>query len=182
MAYKELTPAQSLKKVKSLVKGQVKVTKKDWIPGNIIFTVYNAKYINKVFDRTPLVLILRRNSTHTLGLNFHWLPFNMRVGLVKHILKLNKKNIAKGKPLDFSYQQLKPMLKNYGYAPVIRLYINKNFQTKGTVIPPDRLAEVAALRTETFFVVGKKFTAEQLYSMAQKAGKRRNKKRKKINM
>lgn len=175
MAIKELTPAQSVKKVKQLIKEKVKITKKDWIPGNIIYTIYNAKDIRQVFDRTPLVLILKRNSKHTLGLNFHWLKFNMRVGLAKHILKINKKNIEKGKPLEFSYEQLKPMLKHYGYAPCIRLYLNKNFKTSGTVVPPDRLVEIARLRTETFFVVGKKFTAEQLYAKALRDGKRRAK-------
>lgn len=173
---KELTPAESVKIVKKLVKDKKRINKADWIPGNIIYTYYLAKDMTQVYDRTPLVLILRRNKTHTLGLNFHWIPFKMRDNLARYILKLNKKNIEQGKPLEFSYRQLKPILKNYGYAPCIRLYINHRFRSSGTVIPPDRLVEVARLRTETF--TKGKYTAEQLYAKAVKDGRRRAKARK----
>lgn len=175
---KELTPAESLKQVKKMIKDKTKIKKSDWIPGNVMFTQYFAKDTSVVFDRTPLVLVLKRNATHTLGLNFHWIPFNMRVNLVKHILKLNKRNIERGKPLEFSYEQMKPLLKNYGYAPCIRLYINKRFRNFGTVVPPDKLVQVAQIRSETFFTTGKKYTAEQLYAMAKADGKRRARKKK----
>ena len=174
----QMTPAESIKQVKRLITNKTKITKKDWIPGNVVFTYYFAKYQNLVYDHTPLVLILKRNSTHTLGLNFHWLPFKMRVNLVKHILNLNKKNVAKGKPLEFSYEQMKPLLKHYGYAPCIRKYINKRFRSSGTVVGPDMLSQVARLRSETLFTTGKKYTAEQLFAMAQKAGRRRAKAKK----
>lgn len=173
---KELTPAESVKIVKKIATEKKRINKADWIPGNIIYTYYLAKDMSQVYDRTPLVLILRRNKTHTLGLNFHWLPFKMRDQLAKHILKLNKKNIANGKPLEFSYAQMKPLLKHYGYAPCIRLYINHRFRSSGTVIHPDRLVEISRLRTETF--TKGRYTAEQLYAKALKDGKRKKKKKK----
>jgi len=168
---KELTPSQSLKKVKELLKERKKMTKKDLIPGNLIFTFYDAKDKTQTFDRTPLVLTLKRGSKHTLGLNFHWIPLSMRLKLIEHIIRLNKKNIEIGKPLDFNYNDLKPMLKTLGYAPCIRLYINKRISSTGVVIPPDRLTEVARLKTETF--TKGKYSAEQLYTMARKRGRRK---------
>lgn len=168
---KELTPSQSYKKAKELIKERKNLTKKDMIPGNLIFAFYNAKDKEQTYDRTPLILTLRRNGTHTLGLNFHWIPLNMRVNLIKHIIRLNEKNIKNNKPLQFSYEQLKPMLKTLGYAPCIRLYINKRIGSSGVVIPPERLMEVARLKTETF--TKGKYTAEQLYAKARKAGKKR---------
>lgn len=168
---KELSPTQSYKKVKELLKERKKMTKKDMIPGNLIFTFYNAKYKENTYDRTPLVLLLKRNGTHTLGLNFHWIPMSMRINLIKHIIRLNEKNIKANKPLEFSYNQLKPMLKTLGYAPCIRMYINKRFSSTGVVIPPDRLIEVARLKTETF--TKGKYSAEQLYKMARKAGRKK---------
>ena len=147
------------------------MTKKDMIPGNIFFTFYDAKYKENTYDRTPLVLVLRRNRSHTLGLNFHWIPLSMRINLIKAIVAMNEKNIKNNKPLEFSYETLKPMLKGLGYAPCIRLYINKRIGSTGVVIPPDRLMEVARLKTETF--TNGKYSAEQLYVMARKAGKSR---------
>lgn len=168
---KELTPEQSYQKVKDLLKEKKKLTKKDCAPGNLLFTLYDAKYQEYTFDRTPLVLILRRNATHTLGLNFHWILPSMRLNLIFHIIKINRKNIEKGKPIQFEYSQLKPLLKSLGYAPCIRLYINKRFAQNGVVIPPERLVEVALMKTETF--TNGKFSAAQLFKMANKRGKTR---------
>lgn len=89
---KELTPTQSYKKVKELLKEKKKITKKDFFPGNLIFTFYNAKYKEFTYDKTPLILILRRNNSHTLGLNFHWLPLKYRLNLIRIIMKMNKEN------------------------------------------------------------------------------------------
>ena len=165
----ELSPSQSLKKVKELLKERKKMTKKDVRPGNLLFTFYNAKDKEQTYDRTPLVLILKRNSSHTLGLNFHWIPLSMRLNLIKTIIRMNEQNIKRNRPLEFSYNQLKPMLKSLGYAPCIRLYINKRISGTGVVIPPERLFEVARLKTETF--TQGRYSASQLFQMAKKRGK-----------
>jgi len=170
---RELSPKQSYAKVKNLLKEKKRLTKKDMIPGNLIFTHYDAKYKENTYDRTPLVLILRRNPTHTLGLNFHWLLMNMRMDLVLHIMKLNKRNIQDGLPLQFSYDKMKPLLKKFGYAPCIRLYINKRFAKSGIKIPPSRLMEITMLKTETF--TAGRYSAPQLFKMALSSGKKRAK-------
>jgi hypothetical protein len=168
---KELTNGQSNAKVKDLLKEKKNLSKAEMQPGNLLFTAYDAKDKTFAYDKTPLVLILRRNRTHTLGLNFHWIPLSMRINLIKYILKLNKKNIEKNKPLDFNYKDLKPMLKSLGYAPCIRLYINKRFGPKGVVLPADRMVEIARLKTESF--TNGRYSASQMYQRARKAGKKK---------
>jgi len=168
---KELSPTQSYAKVKDLLKERRKMTRNDMIPGNLIFTFYDAKYKENTYDRTPLILVLKRGRSHTLGLNFHWIPLSMRLNLIKYIIKLNEKNIAKNKPLGFSYKELKPMLKSLGYAPCIRLYINGRISSTGVVVPPERLMEVARLKTETF--TKGRYSASQLFQMARAAGKKK---------
>lgn len=163
---KELTTSQSNKAVKDLIKEKKTLKRKDFTPGNLIFTSYDAKDKTQTYDKTPLVLILRTGSNHTLGLNFHWCPMSMRINLIKIIIAANEKNIQRGRPLEFSYKQLKPLLKSLGYAPVIRLYINGRLGTKGVVIPPERLIEVARLKTESF--TNGKYSAGQMYQMARK--------------
>lgn len=168
---KELSASQSFRKVKDLIKEKKKMTKKDIIPGNIIFTFYDAKDKEQTYDKTPLALILRRGTTHTLVLNWHWIPLNMRINLIKHVIRLNTKNIEKNLPLEFNYKQLKPLLKTLGYAPCIRLYINKRISNTGVVIPPSRLMEVAKLKSESF--TNGKYSAEQLYKMARQRAKKK---------
>lgn len=174
---KELSKKDSNAKVKDLLKQRVILQARYHLkPGNIILTSYNAKFKEFTYDKTPLVLVLRRGKTHTLGLNFHWLPVSMRLYLVNHILRINKENIKNNKPLDFKYEDLKPMLKSLGYAPCIRRYINPRMGRQGVVIPPDRLMEVARLKTESF--TNGKYTANQLFQMAKKKGRKKAKKKK----
>lgn len=174
---KEFPQSLSNAKVKDLLKQRQRIKGKHFIPGNLIFTSYNAKYKENTYDKTPLILILRKGTRHTLGLNFHWIPLRMRLKLIKTILKLNKQNIKNNKPLEFSYKELKPMLKGLGYAPCIRLYINKRLGHTGVIIKPERLIQVARLKTESF--TNGRYSAEELYSKALKAGKSRNKVKKK---
>lgn len=166
---KELPPNESLRKVKDLLKERRRISDKDFVPGNLIFTSYNAKDKTQTFDRTPLILVLKAGGAHTLGLNFHWIPLAMRLYLIQTILKMNTSNIKNNRPLVFTYRELKPMLKALGYAPCIRLYINKRISSLGVVISPDRLTEIAQLKTETF--TGGKFSAEQLFTIAKKRNK-----------
>lgn len=168
---KELSPKDSVEAVKALLKRKRKLEGKDLKPGHLIFTYYDAKYKENTYDKTPLVLILRRNASHTLGLNFHWIPFSMRVNLVKYIIEKNAANIRQRKPLKFSYAELKPMLKSLGYAPCIRLYINNRFAPTGVVIPSHQLMEIARLKAETF--TNGKHSAYELYAMARKRGAKR---------
>lgn len=173
---KEMTVAQSNLTAKQLIKNKKRLNHKDFIAGNTLFLGYNAKFKEFTYDRTPLVLILRRGNRHTLGLNFHWLPFSMRQELVFQIMRLNKSNIENDKPLQFSYAQLKPFLKHFGYAPCIRLYINGRYSKSGVVIPPVKLPALSRMRTETF--VQGKHTSTEIFAQVNKSSKQ-NKKSKK---
>lgn len=169
---KELSKKDSYDKVRGLIKQQEQLSRAKMVPGNIVFTSYNAKDKESTYDRTPLILVLRSSKTYTLGLNFHWLPLGHRLYLIEHI----NKNTSKGSSIQFSYDDLKPMLKSLGYAPCIRLYINNRLAKRGVVIPPDRLREVAMLKAETF--TNGKYSASQLYQMAKNRGRKSNSKKK----
>lgn len=166
---KELSPQESLQMVKDLLKRKRSIVGKELKPGHLFFAVYDAKDKTQTYDRTPFVLILRRNASHTLGLNFHWVPLSMRINLIMIIMKLNAYNIRERKSLNFDYKQLRPMLKSLGYAPCIRMYINSRFSPTGVVIPSHQMMEMARLRTETF--TSGKFSAQQLFAIARKRAK-----------
>lgn len=163
---KEFTSSISNKKVKELLKSKKQLSQKDFTPGNLLFIAYNAKDKTQIFDRTPLVLVLRRGSKYTLGLNFHWLPVQLRVKLIKIIFSMNSKNIKNNKPLQFNYADLKPHMGRLGFAPVVRLYINNRISNLGVVIPPENLISAARLKAESF--TNGKHSSEQLYKKAQR--------------
>ena len=93
----------------------------------------------------------------------------MRLNHIFHIIKINRKNIERGKPIKFDYAQLRPLLKSLGYAPCIRLYINERFAKNGVIIPPERLVEVALMKTETF--TNGKYSAAELFKKASARGR-----------
>lgn len=168
---KEMSPTQSVKYVKDLLKTkQKKLTPKDFEPGNILMYFYDAKDKTQTYDRTPLTFVLRRNKTHTMSLNLHWAPMPLRVVLVKKIISVNKKNIKAGKRMEFDYKALRPFLKKIGFAPVVRLYINKRISKKGVVVPQDQFMNIARTKTETF--TQGKVSAEKLYRKAIEGNKK----------
>lgn len=160
---KKYTKKQTISEIRRLLKSNKRLTKADFVEGNTIFTRYIAKDQTKVFDKTPFVLILRVGSSHTLGLNFHWIPMRMRMWLVRYIVRENKNNIKNGRRIQFSYRKIRPLLKKLGYAPCIRLYINSRLQNRGVLIPPERLIEITPLASEAFTGM----TEEQLYGLAK---------------
>lgn len=160
----ELSVKDSIKIVKNFIKKRRHIRYDEIKPGVILFTQYTAKYKELVYDRTPLVLVLRRGATHTLGLNFHWVPYKMRITLIRAIMRVNKTNIKEQKPLKFEYKKIKTFLKKRGYVPCVRLYINKRFTLNGLIIPSTQLLEVAKLNTATFT---KGVPAETMYNLAR---------------
>lgn len=147
---RQLSKTASRKKVRELIAQKKALASTDLRPGNILFTAYNAKDKSLPFDRTPLFLILRSSKSYVLGLNFHWIPYTMRVWLVQYIIRQNKQNIRHERKLDFSYRKLKGLLKKLKYSPCIRLYIVQRLGPKGTVIDPKDLKDVCTLDTSTF--------------------------------
>lgn len=150
MIIKELSVEESKKRAKELLKHVHKLTAKDLKPGNVLHGKYSAKDQTMIYDRTPLTLILRVSSGHLLGLNFHWLPYVMRIRLVKQILEMNKHNIKNNKPLEFSYKHLKPFLRKFGYLPCIRCYITPRWKRSGISVPASDLLGMARLNMMTF--------------------------------
>lgn len=119
-------------------------------PGYTLVYRYDAKDKTEIYDRRPMVLILAISPSHVLGLNFHWLPFDMRMNLVKYIIKQSQNYLRKTGRVLFSYKKLKPILKKLGYLPCIRLYIRSRMSSQCIPIPAERLLEVAQLNMAMF--------------------------------
>ena len=148
---KEFTVSQSIKLVKDMLKNKSLKVQRDSIkPGELFFGVYNAKDKNEVYDKRPFVLLLKRNKSHFMGINFNWLPLPLRLILVKKILQMNKANVKNNKPLDFTYSDLKGFIKKLGYAPVVRLYIRNRLSSGVVKIQPENFLEAARINSAVF--------------------------------
>lgn len=149
---------------KLLLSTQLKpFTQKDFMYNNMIFYRYDAKNKDNVYDKSPLIFILRRTGTHTLGLALHWSPLPLRLTLIKYIMQMNRANIRSNLPLKVTYQMLKPVIEKLHLTSVIRLYINSRISRQGLVVPPEYWTSAAKLKAESF--TGG-YSADALYRMS----------------
>jgi hypothetical protein len=162
----------ALKMFRTLVKTKVQPFKpKDLVPGSMISYTYIAKDKTKVWDKTPLTMILRRSKGYTLGLNFHWVPKKARAILLSYILKKNKKNIKAGLPLEISYPEIKAIVIRLKLKAVVRLYINKRMSKRGIVIPNEFMRKAIDLPAENFIGM----SAENAYKLMVRKDKTKKK-------
>lgn len=146
-----------------LKKGVKKRTHDTFKEGNMVAFSYNAKDQEAVFDKSPLIIVLRQSKGYVLGLNFHWAPKPARKVLVDYILKVNKDNISKNKPLEITFKMLKPMIIKLKLKYVIRLYIKSRISTRAMVIPHEFFMKAVYLPAENF---SNGMSSDQLYKRA----------------
>lgn len=150
---KELTPQEAKEMINTMLKNKVSIAgflgSRKLRAGGILFFEYKAK-TKIVYDRYPLVLILKVSPNHMLGVNFHWINLDKRLKLIEHIININTHSGKIRFPLVFDYKQLKPFLKQNGYGLCLRCYIKKNMSRKATVLEPKYLLDVARLNLARF--------------------------------
>lgn len=135
----------------------------DFRTGTMLFYRYDAKFKENTYDKTPLVIIIRRSRGYVLGINFHWAPVPLRITLLQVILKFNRANIKNNKPFQITYNMMKPLIYKMGMLPIIRLYIFSRISKRGVVVPPEYWLQAARLRSESF---SGGYSAEYLWKKA----------------
>lgn len=131
----------------SIAKG---IRDKDIQDGTILYFEYNPKDTNAVYDFKPLIIVFGISRGYVLGLNFHWIEMESRKELVEYIIKINTKNKKIQVPLEFHYEDFKPLLKNPVFKRSVRLYIRKRMSLNGVVIDPKYLLDTVRLKLEHF--------------------------------
>lgn len=157
--------------MKNLLKKPIKLKPSDFKPGAIILYTYRAKNTNNPYDMSPMNMILGRSGKFTLCWAINWTPPKMREKVLDYIMKKNKRNLEKGKPLVVDYTTIKKIIK--GLGPVIRLYLNNRISPKGVIVSPYQYYKVTSIRAENFIGI----SADDAWKMAL-ANKKNKKKRK----
>lgn len=168
---KEKTTPQDEKAAADLIKNLMKKNLQnlkagDLMSPNMCFVKYSALWADKiVFDKTPLILVLRSSRSRLLGLNLHWCPVPLRKILIKLIFKMNAKNIKQNKPFQLDYRTVKPLLSQLGLLNIvttkiangkrvsnscIRQYLKNRIARRGLVIPPEYWLIAANLDASNF--------------------------------
>jgi len=169
---KKLDSVAAMKLLKSLPKKQI--SGKNIRTGTMIIFKYSAKDKQKSYDALPCSMILWRTKSHTLGINFHWMPIQLRERLIDIIYSFNQQNIKNNKPLEITYKQLKPYIIKLGALPIVRLYINSRMSNHGVIVPSDKMKIAVRYSNENF----KAPSSTKLFKAAVKNFKSKRNKRK----
>lgn len=117
--------------------------------GKMLAMNYRAKDTKQRYDANPLIICLgppqnpKLSKTHTLGLNFHWLPAQERVALASYFTELNKKRGGK-----LTYQDVAPFMSKFKGHKVLRMYIIKNIGNKVIEIPTEQFLTASSIPSE----------------------------------
>jgi len=156
-----LKEKDAYKMMKNLLQKPQYLKKTDFKPGKVLMFVYKAKYDKNPYDRTPLGMVLGRSKKYTLMWSINWTPPMFREKVFNYIMKMNKKNISKGKDIEIDYLTIKKIIR--GLGPVIRLYINNRISPKGVKVPSFQFYKLINLRAENFIGI----SAEEAWKIAK---------------
>ena len=102
--------------------------------GQFYFFQYRPEYAKRLpyYDRFPFVLVIDRQGTDTfLGLNFHYLPYDLRARLFDAMYpeaKVDPKKPLRAK-LEMTYDDLRSVSKYKAFQPCVRRYYTENLVT-----------------------------------------------------
>ena len=97
------------------------------MPGKMYMFIYDPMYKHELpyFDRFPCVLLYKRSITGFSGLNFHYLPYQMRVQLLHRLMQYKTNNkMDENTRIKFTWAAIKGVAK---FAAAVPAFHNYNF-------------------------------------------------------
>ena len=107
------------------------------LPGFMYLFKYDPKDKNiPYYDMFPLVIPFRRVNEGFIGINFHYLPFPIRLNILKEFEKYAvNKNIAEKTKVRLNYRLIESSRVFRFVNPAIRRYNNQQLRTRLLTIP-----------------------------------------------
>lgn len=107
--------------------------------GRFCFFFYSSKgYQEKTlpyYDSSPMSLILSANGKYIEGLNWHYLPLNLRVQLFQTILAIEGGPFTDKHKLNATYEAIKNMTNLY--KPCFKRYLANRVKSQAVWVPMD---------------------------------------------
>lgn len=108
-------------------------------PGSMYFYVYDAKWADDLpyYDRFPLVLPVEMYKDGFLGINFHYLPLELRAKLMDALYTISTdRRYNENTRIAASYQTLKAAAKFKYFRPCVKRYLYSHVRSDFFKIEP----------------------------------------------
>ena len=157
MSSRPYAPLEMIREEQSRLRGRF-----TWGVMNMFFYKPQGAAKLEYYDLFPLVIPFRKYSNGFVGINFHYLPFDLRIKLlsktiVQAVQSTGMADIeeaagegstgARGDKVLLNWQRIKH---NAVVKPIVRRYRAKNVQSKFMVIEPDEFIVAAMLPVARF--------------------------------
>ncbi len=121
--------------------------------GKMFFFFYNPKLREELpyYDKFPLALPIELYNDGFLGINFHYLPINLRVVLLDKLYNLaNNTKFDETTKLQVSYDILNGASRYKEFKPCLKRYLSNHISSKMVEIESDNWDTAIFLPVESF--------------------------------
>lgn len=135
-------------------------------PGCMYLYFYDPKYKDTLpfYDTFPLVLPFKSMLDGFMGLNFHYLPYAIRLKLLQNLMEFrNNKKMNETTKIMTSWKLLQGAATADVVKPAVKQYLNSHVSSKFLQIYPDEWATVIMLPVEQF----QKATKQQVFNSSK---------------
>ena len=136
-----------------VARGQTSNIKSTVTPGMLYLFVYDAKHKDTLpyWDKYPLVFPYEKTKDGFIGLNFHYLPYQLRIKLLdKMMVFANNNNMDETTKLRYSWSMISGLSKYKMAHPCIKRYLSSHVQSGFMNISANNWATAMMLPVEGF--------------------------------
>lgn len=160
-----LTPAKVLN-------GNVEQLRNKVIPGHLYMYVYDPKMKKELpyYDRFPLVFPYAKTPDGFMGLNMHYLPYQLRIQLLDALLVFrNNARMDETTKIKYSWQLIDGVSRYKAAQPCIKQYLTGHVRSPFRQIVSDDWATAMLLPVERFVGASKQEVWAQSRKIIRKA-------------
>jgi len=141
-----VTPNKVMKSDPTSLKARV-------IPGKLYMFLYDPKTKDKLpyYDMFPLVFPFKKTSDGFIGLNMHYLPYQMRVMLLDKLMDFaTNKQMSETTKLNYSWSMIDGVSRYRLAEPCVKRYLASHIKTSLKLIDANDWATAMLLPVEQF--------------------------------
>lgn len=126
--------------------------------GKMVFFQYKAEGAADLpyWDAFPLTIFFNESKTHLWGINFHYMPPEIRLIIFREMMKIiGASHVNDKRKIVLQWQLLKSMTQNKYIKHAVKCYLKKNVNGIPVVVRPSEWHQSIMLPVENFQKAGK---------------------------
>lgn len=136
-----------------VLKGNPEQLKTVIIPGKLYMFLYDPKLKNELpyYDRFPLVFPFRKVQGGFLGLNMHYLPYQLRIRLLDNLMQYaSNAKLNEATRIKYSWALIDGVSRFSGAIPCVKHYLDNHVRSAFREVPSYDWATAMLLPVERF--------------------------------